>query len=239
MALATPTALHLSGILALIGAALFALGDVLLLAPHVGPANPVAVNALDLSAYPALQRRADRWRVLAGMPWWRLAAGGLVGVFAAPLTLAGIWQVYQGLQPAGPWLAVPPTLLFTYATAIGPFIHGSFIYLGTTVQTIKTLEEPQRTATIQVLLHQQTVLLIAYAVLFVCAISASVWFTVAVLSDRTSFPVWLAVFNPVTLTLLWLASKRILPKPVTDWTEGAGFNIAYLLFFALTTVSLW
>lgn len=239
MAVATHSLLHLSGILALIGSALFALGDVLLLAPHVGLVNPVSSNALDLSAYPALQRRADRWRVLAGMPWGRLVWGGLVGVFAAPLTLAGIWQVYQGLQSAGLWLAVPPMLLLTYATAIGPFIHGSFIYLGATVQTIKALEGPQHETLIQVLLRQQAVLLIAYAVLFVCAISGSLWFTVAVLSGRTLFPIWMAAFNPVTLTLLWLASKRILPKRVTDWTEGAGFNMAYLLFFALTTVLLW
>lgn len=239
MELATSTALHLSGILALIGSALFALGDVLLLAPQVGPVNPVASNELDLSAYPALQRRADRWRVLAGMPWGRLAWGGLVGVFAAPLTLAGIWLVYQGLQPAGPWLAVPPALLFTYATAIGPFIHGSFIYLGATVQTIQALEEPQRAAVIQGLLRQQTLLFIAYGVLFVCVISGSLWFTVAVLSGRTLFPVWMAAFNPLTLTLLWLASKPLLPKRMTAVMEGAGFNIAYLLFFALTTVLLW
>jgi len=33
--------------------------------------------------------------------------------------------------------------------------------------------------------------------------------------------------------------KRTLPQFVRDWTEGAGFNISYLAFFAFTTITLW
>ena len=60
-----------------------------------------------------------------------------------------------------------------------------------------------------------------------------------VASGRTLFPVWMAAINPVTMTLAWLLIKRILPTFVRDLTEGAGFNIAYLAFFACTTVTLW
>jgi hypothetical protein len=49
----------------------------------------------------------------------------------------------------------------------------------------------------------------------------------------------MAAINPVTLTIAWMILKRILPQFVRDWTEGAGFNIAYLAFFACTTITLW
>lgn len=45
--------------------------------------------------------------------------------------------------------------------------------------------------------------------------------------------------NPLTLTIAWLTMKRILPQFIRDWTEGAGFNIAFLAFFACTTCTLW
>jgi hypothetical protein len=45
--------------------------------------------------------------------------------------------------------------------------------------------------------------------------------------------------NPLTLIIAWLVLKRILPKFVRDWTEGAGFNIGFFAFFAFTTYLLW
>lgn len=234
----TSTAIHLSGILAIIGTCLYVIGDVLLLAVHVGPINQTA-TPLDVSAYPALQRRAESWANLAVLPWWRIVWGGLLGVFAAPLTLAGIWQVYQGLQPAGSWLALPPTLLFVYATVLGPFIHGSFIYLSEKVQLLNTAEENLRPRVAKGLIRLQTILFIGYGVLFACVIVASFWFAVAVAFGQTRFPLWMLVANPLVITLAWLAIKKILPKRIADFTEGAGFNIAYTIFFILTTVILW
>ena len=45
--------------------------------------------------------------------------------------------------------------------------------------------------------------------------------------------------QPVTVTIAWLLLKRVLPQFVRDGTEGAGFNIAYFVFFFCTTVTLW
>ena len=64
-------------------------------------------------------------------------------------------------------------------------------------------------------------------------------FSVLVASGKTLFPICMAAVNPVILTILWLLLKRILPQVVRDYTEGAGFNIAFLSFFARTTVTLW
>ncbi|KXK15808.1 MAG: hypothetical protein UZ14_CFX002000245 [Chloroflexi bacterium OLB14] len=68
---------------------------------------------------------------------------------------------------------------------------------------------------------------------------ASVFFSVLVATGSTSFPSWMIYINPVTLTIAWLIIKKVLPKFIVTWTEGAGFNIAYIAFFICTTISLW
>jgi hypothetical protein len=68
---------------------------------------------------------------------------------------------------------------------------------------------------------------------------ASILFSVLVATQKTSFPIWMTAVNPLTLIIAWLLLKRILPQFIRDWTEGAGFNIALLVFFACTTFVLW
>ncbi len=79
---------------------------------------------------------------------------------------------------------------------------------------------------------------IGYAVLFLGVIIASIWYAAAVASGRTLFPKWMALANPVVTTIAWLVLRRILPRKIADYAEGAGFNIAYMIFFTLTTATL-
>ncbi|NTU56217.1 MAG: hypothetical protein HGA79_08200, partial [Anaerolineales bacterium] len=87
--------------------------------------------------------------------------------------------------------------------------------------------------------RHRKVLIITYAPLLLFIVTASVLFSILVASGNTAFPVWMAAINPVTMTVAWMLIKRILPQIVRDWTEGAGFNIAYLIFFTFTTITLW
>lgn len=98
------SAIWTSGLLAALGAAIDAVRDSFLLAARA-----------DLTRYPNLmphQKLLSGTERMAGLPWWRLSWGGLLGVFATPLLLAGFWQVYQGLLSAGVGLALLPVLLF-------------------------------------------------------------------------------------------------------------------------------
>ena len=232
-------AVHVAGILAIIGVLLYTIGDILLLAANVGARLDPSTIHVDISIYPELKRRVKLYRVIAGMPWRRLAWGGLLGVFAAPLTLAGAWQIAQGLSPAGGWLALPPAVLLVYAAVVGPFIHGSFIYLGENSQALNAVSVDSRSVLIGALVRQQKVMAIGYVVIFACNLVASIWYSVVVASGRTFFPTWMAAFNPVTLTLAYFVVRKIAPKKVADAVEGSGFNLAYLAFYALTTATLW
>ncbi|WP_437626959.1 DUF6796 family protein [Sorangium sp. So ce1151] len=228
---------RISGLSAALGSLIYAVGDVLLLAPKVGPTSGAPL-AIDTVSRPELRRRAALLANLSILPPRRLIWGGLIGVFAAPLVLAGVFQIYQGLRPAGVAWALPPALLFAYAIAIGPFVHGSFIYLGETAQALRA-GGPTREVLFRSLQRQHGVMQLGYAVIFLCTLVASFWFSAVVASGRTAFPTWMAAVNPVVATLAWLGAKRALPQRARDCTEGAGFNIAYVIFFALTTATLW
>ena len=225
------TSLRLTGFLALFGALLYAIGDVLLLA-----------SKASLDQYPKLQPFAkllsDAEKMVV-LPPDRMIWGALLGVFATPLILAGYWQVYQGLNGANQSLTLLTVLLFAVASVIGAFVHGTFYYMGEYVQALNKVEDGSQAVIADMIARHRKVLIITYAPVLILILIASILFSVLVASGRTAFPVWMAAVNPVTMTFAWLVLKRLLPQFVRDWTEGAGFNIAYLAFFAFTTITLW
>lgn len=225
------TVLHITGILAILGGMMYAIGDVLLLASKV--------NLVD---YPNLARfqklLSDAEKMVALSPS-RMMWGALLGVFATPLILTGYWQVYQGLSGANEALAITTILLFGSASVIGAFVHGTFYYMGEYVQALNKVDEHSQAIIADMIGRHRKVLIITYAPVLIFIIIASILFSVLVAANKTLFPVWMAAVNPVTLTIAWMLLKRVLPQFIRDTTEGAGFNIAYFIFFTCTTLTLW
>jgi len=223
--------LRITGLLALLGALLYAIGDVLLLASKVS-----------LDHYPKLKPFAkllsDAEKMVV-LPPSRMIWGALLGVFATPLVLAGFWQVYQGLSGADETLNLITGLLFAIASVIGAFVHGTFYYMGEYIQALNKVDDNSQAVIAEMIARHRKVLIITYAPVIIFIMIASVLFSILVASGKTAFPVWMAAVNPVTMTIAWLLIKRVLPQFVRDWTEGAGFNIAFLAFFACTTITLW
>lgn len=223
--------LQITGILAITGSILYAIGDVLLLA-----------SKARLDDYPKLKPFAkllsDAEKMVV-LPSNRMIWGALIGVFATPLILLGFWQVYQGLSGANAWAVLATAGLFGCASVIGAFVHGTFYYMGEYVQALNNVREDSQSVIASMIERHKKVLTITYAPLLIFIIIASIIFSVLVASGKTAFPIWMAAVNPFTMTIAWLLLKRILPQFVRDWTEGAGFNIAYFIFFVCTTITLW
>lgn len=225
------TPLRITGLLALVGAFLYAIGDVLLLASKAS-----LDNYPRLKPFSKLLSDAEKMVVL---PANRMIWGALIGVFATPLVLAGFWQVYQGLKGANESLTFLTGLLFGVASIIGAFVHGTFYYMGEYVQALNKVEDGSQPVIADMIARHRKVLIITYAPVLLFILIASILFSILVASGKTAFPIWMAAINPVTMTIAWMVIKRILPQSVRDRTEGAGFNIAYLAFFLCTTITLW
>jgi hypothetical protein len=223
--------LRIAGLLAIIGAILYAIGDVLLLA-----------SKASLDDYPKLKPFAkllsDAERMVVLSPN-RMIWGALLGVFSTPLFLAGFWQIHHGLAGANEALVLITVLLFGIASVIGAFVHGTFYYMGEYVQALNKVDEHSQTIIADMISRHRKVMIITYAPLLVFIIIASILFSILIAANETRFPTWMAAVNPVTLTIAWLSIKRMLPQFVRDATEGAGFSIAYFIFFLCTTITLW
>lgn len=223
--------IQITGLLAILGATLYAIGDTLLLA-----------NKVDINDYPKLkpfQKLLSDAEKFVSIPSEKMMWGALIGVFATPLILAGFWQVHQGLSGANDILRTTTTLLFATASVIGAFVHGSFFYVGEYVKALNAVSEDSQSIIVALFTRHRKVLITTYAPLLVMVIVASILFSALVGLKATLFPTWMAAVNPVTMTIAWLLLKRILPAIVTDSLEGAGFNIAYFVFFVCTTITLW
>lgn len=225
------TAIQLTGILAIIGAFIYAVGDVLLLA-----------SKMNLDDYPKLKPFAkllsDAEKMVVLSPN-RMIWGALLGVFGTPLVVAGYWQIYQGLGGANETGVLATISLFGCASIIGAFVHGTFYYMGEYVQALNQVDEKSQDVIAKMIERHKKVLIISYAPVMIFVIIASILFSILVYSGETAFPIWIAFVNPVIMTIAWLLIKKILPNVIRDVTEGAGFNIAYIAFFICTTISLW
>ena len=222
---------RLAGIVAVIGAVACAISDMLML-----------TATFNIADYPNLQpylELLDDAEVMAAISHSRLAWGGMLGVLAFPFSIAGIWQVYQGLKPAGRWLALPPTLFLIYGSSLSPFVHGSFIYGGQCIHALNDVDTASQAIVADMFTRMTSILTASYAILAVCSLIGCIWFSVAVASRKTFFPRWMALGNPL---LIWVGQELvslILPKSITFYTAPAGFNIASAIFFALSTILLW
>ncbi|MBL8079368.1 MAG: hypothetical protein JNM55_15490 [Anaerolineales bacterium] len=223
--------IQITGLLGLLGAFVYAIGDVLLLA-----------GKTDIEKYPKLkpfQKLLSDAEKMVNFSAERMMWGALIGVFATPLILAGFWQVYQGLAGGNMILRMIIIILFGIASVIGTFVHGSFFYMGEYVKALNSVSEESQQVITEMISRHRKVMIITYAPLLILIVIASILFSIIVGSGGTHFPTWMIAVNPVTLTILWLFLKRILPGFIKDITEGAGFNIAYFAFFLFTTMTLW
>ena len=223
--------LRITGLIALAGTLLYAIGDVLLLASKVNPDEYPKLK-------PFLKLLDDAEKMVVLSPQ-RMTWGALLGVFGTPLVLAGYWQIYQGLTGANGLLVLTTVILFVCASVIGAFVHGTFYYLGEYVLALNKVEEQSQGVVADMITRHRKVLIISYAPVMIMVVIASILFSVLVASQKTAFPSWMVVVNPLTLIISWLLLKRILPRFISDWTEGAGFNIGFFAFFAFTTFLLW
>ena len=98
--------LRLAGIVALVCAGAVFAADVTMLGLPVSGAEAAAVD----------------YRNLLRLPEWRLRVGGY-GAFLIFGFLAGTWQLYEGIKPAGAWWSLPPFLFISYFFASGAVFH--------------------------------------------------------------------------------------------------------------------
>jgi hypothetical protein len=227
---------RLAGIAGALASAAYVVGDVLLLGREVDPDRHPAVADLHRAQTPVLSMVPSSTN--------RLTAGALVGVYASPLHLAAVWHVYQGLAPAGPRRALPPTLIMAGAWTWASFIHGTYLYTGQTYKDIEQLaDDPHaRERLVATAKAYERVTGASYAPFGIAVVMASGLIIDAVRRGETAYPRWsgplVAPAIPIVAAVA-LTATRVLPGRARHALQGAGFSIGTLISAGASTVLLW
>jgi hypothetical protein len=181
----------------------------------------------------------EKWHILlAGMPRWRLVAGGLAGPIGAWCYGIGFWQLYVALKPAGARLAflVFAGFSMSFIWSAGAF-HTSFPLLA------DVWRAKQSAANGAAVSDVTTDPAFGYfGFLFLASMApaavASALLPFAVLWKPTRYPRWFAACNPALLYLLTMLFAWV-PAPLGGMLVVGAGNMMFLVFFALSTTLLW
>jgi hypothetical protein len=219
--------IRLSAISGLISGVTWTIGDILLVGFTPNPAD-----------YPFIMQSAlIRDKVLAVTmlegSTQRLAAGALLAAFTAPFMFFALYHLFQMIKVAGRTYAVLSIAFLFIAFAWSPLAHASFFFVGEACKTANQMNSAQVFALAAKFID------ILYITWFPAIILTGMgWLLVSIiiLGGKTGFPRAFAFFTPLPVALVFMPIVRLLPAALYGPVSGAGFNLAAIVFYVLTTI---
>ncbi|MCR9144746.1 MAG: hypothetical protein NXI24_21080 [bacterium] len=177
-----------------------------------------------------------RYEYLLEVPGWRLTWGHFLAVFGTPLYLVGFWHIYLGTRPFGTRLPFATFLLAAYGFIMGAVWISSRVSIALLVQANREAggDDAALLALIQHYIANYESLL---WVIRVTTGLTSLAFIGMVLSNRTLYPRWMAIFNPIVLLISAFVLFVVAPD-VGKYTLPIALNAGYFVFFVLSTIVL-
>ena len=178
---------------------------------------------------------------LHGVSHRRLVWGGAAGTALLPLMAAGMWHMYQGLSPAGVWLAAPPPILLTYFFCAGAAAHLSFAYFGTVIKEWDSHGGDSNIRnSLDAIQRDQLAVFLPLMVLTIAAFCiGSFWLLAAIMSGQTRYPKWFGALNPLLLAVPLLLSYRVATPRVSRILAAPFVHLIFCPLFLLSTFLLW
>lgn len=161
------------------------------------------------------------------IPADRLSFGHFIAVLAAPLYMLGYWHLSKKLEPAGPKQSKAFFLIGAYAFAVGTAWIGQRFFLATTVHEIAAGQDLKALLTVFSEHNEPFVNVLRLAMLAV-----SVLWVKLILTGKTAFPKWMALFSPIVLLALMFALYFFKTK-VGIYVFPVAMNAAHFIIFAL------
>ena len=224
-----------AGVAGIIGAAMWALGDILLIGARADPAR----YPLIFDSYADQVDTAKAAMMLTSSPT-RLAAGALVANAGIVFYLAGSWHLFRGVLPAGRRWAWPIFALLICGNAWAPLGHAGYYYLGMTYRTLIVTPSSAHPQILELADQFELVLTIAWLMPIVTLGLAILLLGLRIALGGTAWPRWFAIVaNPLTVVGIGTLISRASPEPVATWLSGAAFNLGLLVVYLISTKLLW
>jgi hypothetical protein len=214
---------RVAGTMGMIGALCLVVGDVLL--------TPVLPDPeLDLTAIRAGINTAD------------LYTSGLLGAVGALFYVFGAWHVYFPLRPASAGLAAASLGAFAFMLVATGLYHALFVALNFGAKVaLAAMTAP--VAGLALALPEDYTSLVLNVLVIPPAVVSTGLSGYTILTGRTLYPRWFLLLSPFLIVgiyaLLTLLAGTAAPRLLSFGLIGNTYNLANLLFFAVSTVLLW
>jgi len=157
----------------------------------------------------------------------RATLGHFIGVLGAPLYLFGVWHVAKMLQPASKFWSAAAFLVMSYGFMVGAIWIGS---RASAAALVAIGQDPVATGLLTLYdLRYETLL----TVIRITALVFSLIFISLILTGRTAYPRWMAVFNPVVLILANFLVFWLLPG-IGKYLMPIALNVSFFIIFAFS-----
>jgi hypothetical protein len=165
------------------------------------------------------------------IPEWRLTMGHYLGVLAAPLYIMGYFHICLCLSPANKRAAMLLSVMAAYAFIIGTVWLGGRVDLALTVQAINANRADSML--LQSIANYNEPLI---NVLRIAMLVASVIWVWLILTGRSMYPRWMAIFSPILLLAVMFLSYTIIPS-VGHYLLPIAMNAAHFVLFSLSLLT--
>lgn len=178
--------------------------------------------------YDSLARYSEiNYDFMKGTSNRELSTGHFIGVLSAPVYLIGCWHIYLMLKPANKAWAMAAFLISAYGFVVGAVWIGSRASIG----TLANLPDSEQ---IQMLIEfyqfrYETLL----TVIRVTTLLLSLIFIGLVLSGKSHYPRWVAIFNPIVLILASFILFSVFPS-IGKYPLPIALNVAFFIFFIIS-----
>lgn len=164
-------------------------------------------------------------------PRWTFVLGNYLGVFFIPFHMAGFFLVYLALKPAGNIKSLIFLIGSFYLIAIGTGYHGTFAFIGDTIQS-----EDNELLMKMVPYWQNWGRLVVVGYLII-----SSYLSVLIISGQTMYPRKTVLLSPLSLLIISAVFIALLPEGyygAKAFLAVTGLNLPLLVFYIVTLITL-
>jgi hypothetical protein len=168
----------------------------------------------------------------------RIYWGHLIGVVCIPFELAGFWQVYKALEPAGRRWVLPVLLPVVFVTIWGVAYHAMLAGFAAFIRLQAEVALPDALST-QTFGHLKATIEPLGNLLFLLFVFISGGLFYLIRYKETHYPKWVAWVNPMLMYLIAVGLYLLFPQHIGSMAVVAGFNLSILVVLSTSTIVLW
>jgi hypothetical protein len=173
---------------------------------------------------------ADGYAFMLAASDERQTAGHFFGVLGAPLYVVGCWHIYLMLKPANQTLAFIGFLISAYGFMIGADWISSRASIGALVHFQESGGSIDDLVRLYELRYESLL-----SVIRITTVVLSLIFIYLVLTGRSHYQKWQALFNPIVLLVMNFVIYAISPA-IGKYLMPIALNIAFGIFFTMSVI---